>query len=538
MVATFVSSCGSLARTPNAGRSPSTIVSAATETTAASVAARPVHSTSPVVATPEAPPKYFATLIERARSLSREPDHPAQHGSLPAVLRNLDYSAYRSIRFRPERSLWRGEPGKFEVQFFHLGFYYQDPVRIFVVPRDGERAERVPFSTALFSYDHAPEPPNDAELGFAGMRLHGPINEAEPRDEVIVFQGASYFRTLARGEVYGLSARGLAIDTGEPSGEEFPRFSELYLVRPAADDSATWVLALLESKRATGAYAFHVAPGAETVIDVDAHVFLRAPVKALGLAPLTSMFLFGEAAPARFGDFRPEVHDSDVLALEAANGERIVRPLRNPEHTTVCTFRLDSPRGFGLLQRDRGFASYQDLEARYQDRPSIWIEPRGDWGPGAVRLLEITTKLETDDNIVAAWVPDRPATGADGDGVAYAYRMHVGGVVSGEAPGRVIATRLAQTKHGMRFLVDFSSAADGGGVEGVEPIVTASGGRVIEQHVEANPFAHALRASFEITPQPGAKEVELRAFLRRGNAHGDTHETLTETWSYLWQPAP
>jgi glucans biosynthesis protein len=249
------------------------------------------------------------------------------------------------------------------------------------------------------------------------------------------------------------------------------------------------------------------------------------------------MFLFGEDAPARFGDFRPEVHDSDTLALWSAQGEKLVRPLRNPARTTVCTFRLDSPRGFGLLQRDKAFASYQDLEARYQDRPSVWVEPLGDWGPGAVRLLEIATEREIDDNIAALWVPDRVPP----EGLRMRYRLHVGGENPFEhaahearegAAARVMATRHAkidQMEQGRRFVVDFVGERLRP-IDGVSVRANATGAKIVQQRVEHNPFLDGVRAVIDVVPEAGASDVELRAFLAR-----DT-EALSETWSYLWQP--
>jgi glucans biosynthesis protein len=239
------------------------------------------------------------------------------------------------------------------------------------------------------------------------------------------------------------------------------------------------------------------------------------------------MFLFGEEEPARFGDFRPEVHDSDGLALWSHDGERLLRPLRNPDRTTVCTFRLDSPRGFGLVQRDRAFASYQDLEARYQDRPSAFIEPIGDWGSGAVRLLEFPTDREAKDNIAAAWIPDTvPPTG-----LAVRYRMHLGTQPKASlANGQVTATRLASAAHGTRFLIDFEGPRLAARDNDIAAEVTATSGRVLEQHVERNPFTKGWRASFEVVADQNASDIELRAFLRGGG------EVLTETWSYLWQP--
>lgn len=412
----------------------------------------------------------------------------------------------------------------FEAQFFHAGFYFQDLVGISVIEPTG--VQPVPFSTDLFSYEGMP-PPSEGTLGFTGFRLHAPLNTSKYRDEVIVFQGASYFRALGKGNVYGLSARGLAVDMGEPTPEEFPRFSEFFLVHPAAGDSFVWVLALLESRRVTGAYAFRIQPGDVTHVDVTASLFLREHVNALGLAPLTSMYLFGEEDSQRFGDFRPEVHDSDGLAMHGSGGEWLYRPLRNPPHTTACSFRLDHPKGFGLLQRDRNFASYQDLEARYQDRPSVWIEPVTGFDQGSVRLLEIATELETYDNVAIAWVPRDTAAGR----LDVAYRMYVGSELPNPGPpGRVLATRIAKTKQGARFLVDFAGP-DLGARKDVQTILSVERGRTVEQHTELNPFTRGFRASFEIAPEQGAQDIELRAFLRSGD------DVLTETWSYLWQPA-
>lgn len=498
----------------------------------AQTSAAPAFTTPPLVEptkpapsrAPSEPPAYLSTLTEHARSLAAAPPRPPRQITLPESLRNIKYDAYRSIRFRPERSLWRDVGAPFEAQFFHPGFYYQDVVGISLLGNEGPKA--LPFSTDLFSYDLVPTPPRDAALAFTGFRLHAPINSPSYKDELIVFQGASYFRPLGKGTVYGLSARGLAIDMGEPGGEEFPRFTEFFLVPPSKEDRHVWVLALLESRRATGAYAFRIEPSELTRIEVTAELFLREAVPVLGIAPLTSMYLFGEDAPSRFGDFRPEVHDSDGLAMLAENGEWLFRPLRNPPRTTVCTFQLDKPRGFGLVQRDRRFENYQDLEARYQDRPSVWVEPISGFDKGAIRLLEIATELETDDNIAMAFVP----AAVPEQKLSVRYRLHVGAGVPVTASGaRVVATRIARTKEGSRFLVDFAGPGLADMLD-VEPVVSAQNGRVVEQHVEHNPFAGGYRASFEVAPESGAKDVELRAFLRgKGNA-------LTETWSYLWQP--
>lgn len=471
-------------------------------------------------------PGQFAALIERARAASKQPAAEAKEANLPASLRDIDWNAYRTIAYRPERALWRNEPGHFDAQFFHLGFIYRYPVAMATI--HGDETRPLPFSTELFSYGSVPAPSPDPGLGFAGMRLHTNLNSDDYRDEIIVFQGSSYFRSLGRGNWLGLSGRALAIDTGESTPEEFPRFSEMYLVRPGKDDRSMWVLATLDSKRATGAVAFHVEPGDETVIDITMHVFLRESVKVLGIAPFSSMHLYGESAPHRFDPVRPEVHDSDGLAMWTSQGERVLRPLRNPERTTVREYRLDSPKGFGLVQRDRKFESYQDLVERYQDRPSAWVEPIGDWGKGQLRLLEFATNLESDDNVALSWVPDQvPA-----DGLAVRYRLHFGNEVEGNAKfGRALETRITPTgPDRARFTVDFQLPGANQLKAPVQVELTTPDAQVLSATVVPNPFLPGFRASFELLRKDPSKETDLRAFLRAGS------DALTETWSYPWQP--
>jgi glucans biosynthesis protein len=513
-------------------------LAALTPTEAASARTQPVWAAGRSAAPNfESAPAFFEQLTAQALALAEKPAAPVQQMQLPRELANLDYDGYRKIRFRPERSLWRGEPGRFEVQFFHPGPSYRDPVSIAVL--DQKEAEPVPFSTDLFSYEGLDHPPSAEGLEFTGLRVHTPLNREDYRDELIAFHGASYFRALGKGNVYGVSARGLAIDLGSPKPEEFPVFTHFYLQKPGASDHSVWILALLESRRATGAYAFRVQPGVSTWVDVDARVFLRDAHAAIGLAPLSSMYLCGEEAPNCFGDFRPEIHDSDGVALWGSNGERLFRPLRNPKRTVTSSFRLDSPRGFGLLQRDRTFDHYQDLEAHYQDRPSVWVQPASGFERGSLRLLEIAARTETGDNIALAWVPDAPPPLPQRLDLRYRLHFAAAGDWS-NAPGQVTATRIARSAQRVRFLVDFavpsagnppgnsSGGAEGRSAKGVEAVVSASNGRVTEQHLEENPFAHTLRASFEVEPE-GKRDVELRAFLKSGP------DTLTETWSYAWQ---
>ncbi len=491
-------------------------------------------------------PFSFETLQARARDLAATP-YQARASRVPQVLRQLDYDQHRDIRFDPARSLWRAEKLPFQLQFFHPGFIQRHTVQIHEVA-DG-RARLVSFSQKFFDYgkNTGLDGAIPADMGFSGLRVTTPLNTPGHFDELVVFQGASYFRALSRGARYGLSARGLALNTAAPGGEEFPVFEEFWVARPAPGAREIVIHALLDGPGAAGAYQFSITPenagpaAGATVMRVRAVLFLRAGaeknVRVLGVAPLTSMFWFGENSPGRFDDLRPEVHDSDGLAIHTGTDEWIWRPLDNPRAVRTAAFSDENPRGFGLAQRDRAFASYEDIEAAYHLRPSAWVEPVGDWGSGEVRLVEIPTPDETNDNIVAFWVPaqlppaGRPLT------LEYRLHWHTGAAGVAQPPGgRVIATRQGHSKTHepdlWRFWVDF----DGGalarlpdGAKDVEAVVTVGdGAKLAHSGAEKNPFNRTWRAAFAIRPDGSGRPVELRCFLR------DAGATLTETWSYLW----
>jgi glucans biosynthesis protein len=338
---------------------------------------------------------------------------------------------------------------------------------------------------------------------------------------------------VAKDEVFGLSARGLAIDTGLPSGEEFPFFKEFWLERPPREATAMKIYALLDSQRVTGAYEFVLRPGARTLVDVKARLFERKRAKELGLAPLTSMFFYGEERPRPASDWRPEVHDSDGLLIEAGNGEWIWRPLVNPERLLISYFQLDNPRGFGLLQRDRDFHGYEDLEARYDLRPNAWITPVGNWGKGQVKLVAIPSQGEMNDNIVAYWIPKQlPEVGQP---IEVAYRIHFqNDDPVGAASGHATATRIGNgDKDGSkRIVVDF----DGGTLKRLAAaapvtavITVGEEGQLLQQSTFKNAATGGWRLAFQIKP-PKDKPLELRAFLQHDK------DALTETWSYLLQP--
>ncbi len=472
----------------------------------------------------------FGDVTERARTLAEAP-YVAPSGQVPDWLLRISYDEYRDVRFRPARSLWRGTSSPFEVQFFHPGLFYDRVVVVHEVYGTGVKP--VAFSPDLFDYGantFASRVPQD--LGFAGFRLHYPINRRDYRDEVIVFLGATYLRAVARGQGFGLSARGLAIDTGLPSGEEFPWFREFWLVRPSARARTAVIYALLDSPSATGAYRFEIVPGAETVVTVAAEVRFRRPVEKLGLAPVTSMFFAGENGGPERLDYRPEVHDSDGLLISGANGW-LWRPLENPRRLRISGVPAPGVRGFGLIQRDRDFDHYQDFETRADARPSAWIQPLQQWPSGHVELVEIPTPSEHNDNVVAYWVPDRASDATDP--LVFSYALHFTGRDPGGGKlGRVVATRIApgSSDDTRRFLVDFQGGSLASiprerVVEGVLGIDPPQGAAILDQQVAKNPVTGGWRLVFQVRVDDGAR---LTASLREGA------NRLTEDWSYEVAP--
>ena len=486
----------------------------------------------------------FEQVAALAKARAAAPFQPAD-ATLPPALAALDYDGLRDIRFKPSRAAWHDSGSPFEAMFFHRGRYHPEPVRIHEVDAAGN-VRPLPWRAADYDYGANKLAAQDwPDLGHAGFRVHYPLNAPGYKDELVVFLGASYFRALGAGQQYGRSARALAIDTVGANGpEEFPRFTDFWLERPAPGATRLVLHALLDSPRAAGAYQFIVTPGQQTTVQVRARLFLRAserPVATLGLAPLTSMFLFGENQP-RAGDFRPEVHDSDGLLMASANGEWLWRPLQNPRELLVTSFAFDGLRGFGLMQRDRAFASYEDTEARYDRRPSAWVRPIGDWGPGRVELVQLSTPDETHDNVVAYWVPARlPAPGEPFD---YAYEL----AWQGDEQQRPPAGWVAQTRRGLgyvraedapqaaglvQYVLDFSgpALASLGPDAPVRAIASADGNGRMEQPLAwFNPATRSWRVVLRVRPVDPSRPVELRAFLQHGN------DIVSETWTNIVLP--
>ena len=487
-----------------------------------------------LAAAPSARAFGFDDVDRMAKELASRPQ-PKPAFVLPKALKDLNYDQTRDIRFNPDHALWRADKLPFEIQFFHLGGYFDQPVRVHEIV--GTEVRAVAFDPASFNYGaNKLDPAVLQKLGFAGFRIHFPLNTPRYKDELAVFLGASYFRVLGKGQRYGASARGLALDTAERGGEEFPRFEQFWIEKPARNAKQLVLYALLDSKRVTGAYRFVLKPGDETVTEVQSKLYFREAVVKVGIAPVTSMYLYGENQPGNGEVFRPEVHDSDGLQIASANGEWIWRPLVNPKRLLTTSFTVPLARGFGLMQRDRNFGSYEDLEARYELRPSQWVEPTSNWGPGRVELVQIPTPDETHDNIVVYWVPaEAPKAGSS---LAYSYRL----LALKNTDRRPPTSWAAQSRRGrgyqplpddvVKFNVDFEGPALSQLPPGTDVDADLSLTNGVRQLLVVHP--NEVRGGWRLVVQAKRtdkdKPMELRAHLRRGN------EVLSETWSYIVPP--
>ena len=478
----------------------------------------------PPASSPTAAPFSFDSVAAEARRLSRENHHEIRL-NLPKRLRELSYDEYRTIRFKPDAQAWRGENRGFALDFLHSGFRYDQAVQMHQITATGVRD--LPFSPDLFDYGTPDIRPKDDDLTFSGFRARYGLNRPDMLDEFLVFQGASYFRAVARDQGYGLSARGLTIRTADPEGEEFSVFTDFWIETPSENATSLRLYALLQSRSVTGAYTFTVRPGEATVMEVDCMLFPRTDLKSVGIAPLTSMFYFSPLDRTGIDDYRVRVHDSSGLQMISGAGERIWRSLNNPAALQVSSFVDTGPKGFGLVQRHRSFTDYQDPEARYDRRPSAWVEPVGNWGPGYVNLVEIPVSNEFNDNIVAFWRPREPLrAGAE---YRYSYRLHWCDLPPDEAPlARISEVRAGRAPNtGLRvFVLDFDGVDAAANV--ITPLVTASSGAISGVYVQQVPEKGVTRLAFNFVPD-GTPQSEFRAILRRADG-----TPLSETWLYRW----
>lgn len=476
----------------------------------------------------------FQDVVAQAQALAQKPY--AAPKKIPAFLQDLSFDQYQSIRFKPENSLWRDNATPFGVMLIAPGLFYKHSVKINLLDAKGN-VQPVPFKKSDFTFsDTEIEKRIPADLGFAGFKLTYPFNDPKVQNQFLVFAGASYFRGVGKENSFGISARGLAVDTGLSTGEDFPSFIEYWLRRPSAKAKDVEFYALLDGKKVAGAYRFVVTPGPVTQLQVEAKLFAREDVPLLGVAPLTSMFYYGENTPRPRGEWRPRVHDSDGLLIHnGSTGEWLWRPLLNPKYLQMYYFDTENVRGFGLLQRQTDFHDYEDFGARYEKRPSTWVTTKGDWGRGKVVLVELPTADETSDNIVAFWTPSEKVTAGKQFDLSYTVGFGPSNLAS-EPAGYTQATFVGDgnvvgggnTPGAYRIIVDFA----GGNLDKLTPdapiiseVTAQNGATVLEHFVEYVEPAHTWRLSILAKPADG-KSLALRAFLKKEN------DVVTETWTY------
>lgn len=510
-----------------------------------------LFSATALAATANGDAEYFdfEGLKAQAKALAAKP-YTDRKQQLPPTLANMTPQQFNAIQYDANHSLWKDVKGQLDVQFFHVGMGFRTPVRMYSVDPTSHQAREVHFRPELFNYNDSQVDQKQlkGDLGFSGFKLFKAPEIAS--HDILSFLGASYFRAVDSTKQYGLSARGLAVDTYAKRQEEFPDFTKFWFETPGKDATRFVVYALLESPSATGAYRFDIDCRAERVImAVDMQVTARTAIEQLGIAPMTTMFSCGTHERRMCDTIHPQIHDSDRLAMWRGNGEWICRPLNNPAKLQFNAFADTDPKGFGLVQTDHDFESYQDTVDWYSKRPSLWVEPTTPWGEGSIDLLEIPTTGETLDNIVAFWSPKKPV--AAGDTLSFGYKLHwsalppvrtplaqvaatrsgMGGFLEGWAPGEHYPEKWAR-----RFAVDFS----GGGLErlpsgtGIEPMVTVSDGKVQDFHVLVLPDNKGYRVIFDWYPtSDNVTPVDMRLYIRTNG------RTLSETWLYQYfPPAP
>ena len=501
----------------------------------------------------------FEKLRKKARVLAAKPHDPSPL-ELDDFWKNLSYDQHRDIRFKMNSGLWADDKLPFSIDFFHPGWTAKEMVAMNEVVEG--KSEPLKFDLRLFDYGKnkiptgTPPPP-----GYAGWRSRCHLNSPDYMDEFLVFLGASYFRAIPKDAPYGLSARGLSINSGLPGvPEEFPVFTEFHLQRPAKDAKSLTAWAILDGESLAGAYQFTITPGVETVMDVEAEITLRKPVQQLGLAPFSSMYWFGEGTHPKPLDFRPEVHDSDGLLMELGSGNLHYRPLETTkDQFRHCVFTLEKPRSWSLAQRDRSFSSYQDIEARYHDRPSVRVEPVEGFDQGKLHLIEMPTIDETGDNVVLVWEP-QPALEV-GKPFKFHYRLRW---MRDPAPSGLFTVRATrsgtpvQLPDEILMAIDFAKPLQPiakvgdpkwDDTSGWKPVVTINQQSAKLLHVGLTDLSMAnvddlpaglgrsdklhmpqvLRAFFVIDPPKDLKQIDMTCELQDANG-----KAVSERWVYLW----
>lgn len=465
-------------------------------------------------------------VVAAARELVKKP-FAAPSSDLPAPFSKLGYEQYVGIRTRPSSAVWAGDTVGFALEPLHRGFLFSAPMVLNLV--EGGKARRLGYEAARFDFGGLAVPSTLPDLGYSGFRVTQP-NGSDRTREVAIFQGASFFRAIARGQTFGVTARALSIRTADPRGEEFPLIREVWIEKPSLAVDALVIHALVDSESVTGAYRFTLRPGDVTIMDTECTLFARGTVDGLGLGTMAAMSYFGPIDRRGVDDLRAGVYEVGGLQILNGNGEWLWRPVSNRQTLQISSFINTNPRGFGVLQRERRFLAFEDDEGHWEARPSLWIEPLNDWGEGSMVLVEIPSDAEVNDNVVCFWRPKSPLKA--GSDMAFAYRQSWCWTPLQRPPlATVTETRVGRGSEGKRrrFVVEFASEAfaDGGLMAALKPALSSTLGTLSNTRIFPSSDAKSYRVLFELDPA-NETAVELRLVLEKDG------KPASETWLYRW----
>jgi periplasmic glucans biosynthesis protein len=484
----------------------------------------------PSQAQPPAPPPFSRDfVVELAKSLASRPYAPAA-ADLREPFANLTYEQYVGIKTKPDAAIWAGENRSFVLEPLHRGFIFTAPVEIYIV--ENHTMQRLAYDFSKFDYGALKITDKPPDVGFSGFRVLTPQKEG-PAPEVAIFQGASFYRAAARGQRLGVTARGLSIRTADPRGEEFPAFRIFWIEKPAVGENVMVIHALLDSTSLTGAYRFTLRPGEATIIDTEMTLFPRAAVDHYGVAGFSAASFFTPLDHRRADDVRSMVAETNGLQMLTGKDEWLWRPVSNRDTLQISAFVDADPKGYGFLLRDRDISDYQDDDQHWEQRPSLWVEPLGDWGEGTVQLVEVPSESETNENILSYWRPKAPL--AAGKSISFAYRQFWCWTPPARTPLAIADdARGGRSPLGAklrRFVVVFSGdiLANPQRTANLKAALTTSPGSATNVRTFLDPQAKTCRVVFDVDPA-GETFCELRLVLQSGD------DPISETWLYRWTP--
>jgi periplasmic glucans biosynthesis protein len=480
---------------------------------------------APAAAEPLGQPVPFAadTVVNMAVALASKP-FKAPEAPLPSLFSGLTFEQYASIRRVPGTAIWSNEKLGFSLEPLHRGFVFTTPIAINVV--ENGMAQRVIYESADFDFGQLQPTGVLGDLGFSGLRVLRSYDQGF--EDVAIFQGASFYRARARGQAFGVTARGLAIRTGDEPGEEFPLFREFWIDKPSPAADTLTIHALLDSASVTGAFRFTLRPLETTIIDTEATLIARVAVDKLGFGPMAAAYLFSGLDHRRPDDVRAAAYESAGLQILTGSGEWLWRPVSNRETLQISAFSDVNPRGFGFLQRSRSFDAFYDDETHWELKPSLWIEPIGDWAAGDHRLLEIPAASEANENVIVQWRPKTAMAPATTQSIAF-RQFWCWSPPTKPPLATCVSSRHGKAGNRQRFAVEMAGDlfADPAKGAAASAEVQAAPGKITSVRLFPYTDRRSVRVVFDL--DPGSESYsELRLTLKVDN------QAASETWLYRW----